>query len=129
MKTNLEDYSQYCQIVGATDVGCKRAANEDFLGFDDTPNGRVAVVCDGMGGHVGGATASHIAVDSILAYLRDNYHPDPNEAITEAIFTANRNILLHAQMHPELTGMGSTCVLLLVRNGKVYIGHVGDSRI
>lgn len=129
MKTNLEDYSQYCQIVGATDIGCKRAANEDFLGFDDTPNGRVAVVCDGMGGHVGGATASHIAVDSILAYLRDNYHTDPNEAITEAIFTANRNILLHAQMHPELTGMGSTCVLLLVRNGKVYIGHVGDSRI
>lgn len=25
--------------------------------------------------------------------------------------------------------MGSTCVLLIVRNGKVYIGHVGDSRI
>lgn len=129
MKTNLEDYSQYCQIVGATDIGCKRAANEDFLGFEDTPNGRVAVVCDGMGGHVGGATASHIAVDSILAYLREHYHTEPNEAIIEAIFAANRNILLHAQIHPELTGMGSTCVLLLVRNGKVYIGHVGDSRI
>lgn len=129
MKNNLEDYSRYCQVVGATDIGCKRAANEDFLGYEDTLNGRVAVVCDGMGGHVGGATASHIAVDSILAYLREHYHADPNEAIVEAVSTANRNILHHAQIHPELTGMGSTCVLLLVRNGKVYIGHVGDSRI
>jgi protein phosphatase len=126
---NNEDYSRYCQIVGATDVGCKRAANEDFLGQEDTINGRVAVVCDGMGGHVGGATASHIAVESVLAYLREHYHEDPRDAISESIIQANRAILAHAQAHPELTGMGSTCVLLIVRRGLVYIGHVGDSRI
>lgn len=129
MENNTENYSQYCIAVGATDVGKKRAANEDFLGKDDTPNGRVVVVCDGMGGHVGGATASHIAVDTILDFLRTNYRNDPREAIGEAIDAANQAILNHARTHPELTGMGSTCVLLIVRNGKVYIGHVGDSRI
>lgn len=129
MENNTENYSQYCIAVGATDVGKKRAANEDFLGKDDTPNGRVVVVCDGMGGHVGGATASHIAVDTILDFLRENYRDDPREAIGEAIDAANQAILNHAKTHPELTGMGSTCVLLIVRNGKVYIGHVGDSRI
>lgn len=129
MENNTENYSQYCIAVGATDVGKKRAANEDFLGKDDTPNGRVVVVCDGMGGHVGGATASHIAVDTILDFLRTNYRNDPREAIGEAIDAANQAILNHARTHPELTGMGSTCVLLIIRNGKVYIGHVGDSRI
>lgn len=129
MENNLENYSQYCFVVGATDVGKKRAANEDYLGKADTPNGRVVVVCDGMGGHVGGATASHIAVDTILDFLRENFRNDPREAIGEAIDAANQAILNHTRNHPELTGMGSTCVLLIVRNGKVYIGHVGDSRI
>ena len=129
MENNTENYSQYCFVVGATDVGKKRAANEDYLGKADTPNGRVVVVCDGMGGHVGGATASHIAVETILNFLRENFRNDPREAIGEAIDAANQAILNHARTHPELTGMGSTCVLLIVRNGKVYIGHVGDSRI
>ena len=129
MDNNLENYSQYCFVACATDVGKKRAANEDYLGKADTPNGRVVVVCDGMGGHVGGATASHIAVETILDFMRENFRNDPREAVGEAIDAANRSILEHARTHPELAGMGSTCVLLLVRNGKVYIGHVGDSRI
>lgn len=129
MEKGTENYSQYCIVVGATDVGKKRAANEDYLGKADTPNGRVAVVCDGMGGHVGGATASHIAVETILDFLRKNYRNDPREAIGEAVDAANNAILNHALAHPELQGMGSTCVLLLVREGKAYIGHVGDSRI
>lgn len=129
MENNTENFSQYCLIAGATDVGKKRSANEDYLGKADTPNGRVAVVCDGMGGHVGGATASHIAVETILDFMRENYRNDPREAIGEAIDVANQAILDYARTHSELTGMGSTCVLLLVRNGKVYVGHVGDSRI
>lgn len=128
-KGNNENYSQYCFVVGATDVGKKRTANEDYYSQADTPNGRVAVLCDGMGGNVGGATASHIAVDTILNYLSDVYNNDPKEAINAAFNAANNAILKHTMAHPELTGMGTTCVLLLVRNGKAYIAHVGDSRI
>lgn len=119
----------YCLVVGQTDVGKKRAANEDNMGNAITPNGLVSVVCDGMGGHVGGATASRIAVDAILENLKGNYYEDPRIAIGESIDIANRAILNEASARPELSGMGSTCVLLIVRNGKVYIGHVGDSRI
>ncbi len=126
MKT--ADYS-YCQVIGLTDRGLKRAANEDWLGERKTINGWVAVVCDGMGGHVGGATASHIAVDTILDYLSSEYFEDARIAIGKAIDQANIAIQRKASIQPELNGMGSTCVLLIVREGKVYIGHVGDSRI
>lgn len=119
----------YCHVVGRTDVGRKRKANEDNMSNAITQNGLVSVVCDGMGGHVGGATASKIAVSTIIQNLTDNYYDDPRIAIGESIDRANKAILGKAAEQPELTGMGSTCVLLLVRAGKVYIGHVGDSRI
>lgn len=123
-----EEYN-YCHVVGKTDVGRKRAANEDSMRNAITRNGLASVVCDGMGGHVGGATASKVAVAAIMDNLNAVYYDDPRIAIGESIDVANRAILQKTVEQPELAGMGSTCVLLLVRDGKVYIGHVGDSRI
>ncbi len=125
---NSPEYN-YCHVVGRTDVGRKRSANEDNMFNSITQNGLVSVVCDGMGGHVGGATASQIAVTTIIENLNNIYYDDPRVAIGESIDKANRAIIQKTVEKPELIGMGSTCVLLLVREGKVYIGHVGDSRI
>lgn len=119
----------YCNIVGKTDVGCKRSANEDWLDNFECRNGLVAVVCDGMGGHVGGEIASHLAVETIRNFLENNYFDDPRQAIIEACNEANEAIIRRTQEKPELTGMGATCVMLIVRDGKVYYGSVGDSRI
>lgn len=126
-KTN--NISAYCNIVELSDIGCKRKANEDYCGHFECDNGLVSVVCDGMGGHVGGAVASHLAIDSIKQFLTTNNFSNPRVAIREAINVANTAILNHTNIHPELRGMGSTCVMLIVRDGKVYIGSVGDSRI
>lgn len=119
----------YCNVIGNTDVGCKRKANEDWLDSFECDNGLIAVVCDGMGGHVGGQVASHLAIDAIRAFLTAKYFDDPKEAIVQACNAANNAILQRGMQQPELAGMGSTCVMLIVRNGKVYIGSVGDSRI
>lgn len=119
----------YCQIDNCTDVGRKRKANEDSMGTFETVNGLILVVCDGMGGHVGGEMASRIAVDTIHDYMNRSLIGDPREAIGFAIEEANKAIIGYTGKHPELEGMGSTCVLLLIRDAKVYIGHVGDSRI
>ena len=119
----------YCHIEGDTNVGCKRKANEDWLDTFECDNGLVAVVCDGMGGHVGGQVASHVAIDAIRFFLCSMHFADPKEAIVEACNAANSAILQRATEQPELTGMGSTCVMLIVRDGKVYMGSVGDSRI
>lgn len=126
--SGYEAYS-YCNVEGKTDVGCKRPANEDWYGSFVCDNGLVAVVCDGMGGHVGGREASHLAVDSIRRFLETHYFDNPNEAIVKACDAANEAILQYTRERPELTGMGSTCVMLIVRNGKVFMGSVGDSRI
>ena len=125
----MDSKYNYCFVSERTDVGCKRKANEDNLVHFECPNGLVATVCDGMGGHVGGAVASQVAVDAIRAFLTDNYFDSPQEAIGMAIDAANKAILARVMQQPELQGMGSTCVMLIVRDGKVYIGSVGDSRI
>lgn len=119
----------YCNVEGGTDIGCKRKANEDWLDTFECCNGLVAVVCDGMGGHVGGQIASHLAVDAIRRFLENNQCANAGEAITDACNAANEAILQRAAMQPELTGMGSTCVMLIVKDGKVYIGSIGDSRV
>ncbi|MBP5562194.1 MAG: Stp1/IreP family PP2C-type Ser/Thr phosphatase [Muribaculaceae bacterium] len=124
----MSKYS-YCNVAQRTDVGCKRKANEDWLANFECVNGLVAVVCDGMGGHVGGAVASHLAIDTIQQFLTANRFDDPRQAIIQACDKANQALLRHTEQHPELTGMGSTCVMLIVRDGRVWMGSVGDSRI
>lgn len=117
-------------IAGKSDVGKKRAANEDSIGWcGQTRNGLALYVCDGMGGHIGGAHASQTAVDAIKCFFEQDYYENPKLAVKLAIEFANEQILKEAERHPELRGMGSTCVLLLIRDGLVYVGHVGDSRI
>lgn len=124
----MSNYS-YCNVAQRTDVGCKRKANEDWLGSFECVNGLVAVVCDGMGGHVGGAIASHLAVETIQQFLSANRFDDPRQAIIQACDKANQALLRHTEQHPELAGMGATCVMLIVRDGRVWLGSVGDSRI
>jgi PPM family protein phosphatase len=34
-----------------------------------------------------------------------------------------------ARGHPEHSGMGTTCTAAVLRNGDLYYGHVGDSRL
>lgn len=111
-------------------IGNVRKAQEDSHGMElKTPNGDVFVVCDGMGGHVGGAKASSIAVDSILSHLKKEQYANPIEALNGALQFANMQILGYASQHPELQGMGTTACIVLMQGNDVWIAHVGDSRI
>lgn len=124
----MSELYNYCHIAEQTDVGCKRAVNEDWVAHFESPNGLVAVVCDGMGGHAGGQVASHTAIETIKAFMMVEREDTPAELIVQAIDAANAHVLERASQQPELKGMGSTCVMMIVRDGRVYIGSVGDSR-
>jgi serine/threonine protein phosphatase PrpC len=125
MKTEyVADYSR------CSDVGLVRKANEDNCDYRiATPNGDLFVVCDGMGGHAGGAVASKIAVESIVNYFQQQQYPDVQQALNDAVCCANMQILGRAQEDPALKGMGTTACIVLVQGEAAYIAHCGDSRI
>lgn len=111
-------------------IGNVRKAQEDSHDMAAlTPNGDVFVVCDGMGGHVGGKQASSIAVKSIIEYLKADKYSQPLQALNDALQYANMQILGYANAHPELKGMGTTACVVLLQDSEAYIAHVGDSRI
>lgn len=116
-------------IANCTDTGKVRCANEDSMVTFDSPNGRVVVVCDGMGGQNAGDVASQLAVAVIQDILTDNIFTTPEEAITRSIVAANLAILHKASQDENLSGMGATCVMAIIKDGYVYYGSVGDSRI
>jgi protein phosphatase len=115
--------------------------NQDHHGW--WPELGLFVVADGMGGHNAGEVASHLAVETIHDFIaesarsRDITWPfglevknsiDVNRLIT-AVRLANRKIYAEGIKAPELSGMGTTVVALLVAGEKVAIVGVGDSRI
>ncbi len=124
MRTNI-----ILETSSNSHVGKVRKANEDSFGEFETVNGYVYVVCDGMGGHVGGQEASTTAVGSIISFLKSDFISSPQKAISDALYFANETILQKANNNPGLKGMGTTAVIVLFRNNDFYIGHVGDSRI
>lgn len=123
-----------------TDVGRKRAANEDNFLIDKSL--RLFVVADGMGGHAAGEVASAMAVHAVrdvLVAQRDileSYDPDDTTAHIEvctlleyAVHRACETIHVKASREPEKKGMGTTLVVLILLGDRGFIAYVGDSRI
>ena len=108
--------------AGATDTGRKRRRNEDA--YVVAPP--LFCVADGMGGAQAGEVASRLAAAAVEeADPGDRSGP---ERVTALIQEANRRVYERASIDPEASGMGTTMTVALVEDGRVAIGHVGDSR-
>jgi serine/threonine protein phosphatase PrpC len=116
------------QYFGATDVGLVRTNNEDNFLISETLNGKLFLVCDGMGGHESGEVAAQLAIDAIQAFLNEKKYDNIYVALNDAIRNANEIIFNAAQVGAGGKNMGTTCVTLLIHNDEIFIGHVGDSR-
>jgi PPM family protein phosphatase len=117
------------RTASESDVGRARRDNQDAVGeFASREGERLLVVADGMGGHVGGATASRICVETLGAALVDG-DGGPEERLRRGLTLANARIREAAERQPELAGMGTTAVALLFgTDGRAWLGWVGDSR-
>ena len=116
--------------ASVTDVGRVRSNNQDSYGeFSDGARGyRLLFVADGMGGHRGGEVASRLAVECVEEIFGASTAP-PDELLRLALESANSRIFETASRDPELAGMGTTGVaLILTGESKGWIAHVGDSR-
>jgi PPM family protein phosphatase len=112
----------------ATDLGLRRAVNEDRVLADDARG--VFLVVDGLGGHAAGETAAEIAVRTIEERLRSlDLESKAQPAIREAITEANNRIYERAQKNSDLKGMACVLTLAVVQDDRITVGHVGDSRL
>lgn len=116
-----------------TDRGLKRQLNEDncnvLVGYPAIP--ACFVIADGMGGHKCGEVASKQAVDSVCDYLlKANWDTeDISELLRNTIATVNDEIYNFSILDESTQGMGTTLIIAVLRDRKLYIGHVGDSRV
>lgn len=116
-----------------THIGLKRAKNEDcYLVSMKTP--KTFILCDGMGGHNGGAVASQTAAESIDTYIKMHAPFDLDEAnakklIIDAADYANNVVYTRSVTNESLMGMGTTAEICIFYFDQLFIGHVGDSRV
>ena len=121
------------EMAALTNKGRVRDNNEDAVYAD--VRDRVAIVCDGMGGHAGGHVASELAVQVMSHALRQlkpsDWSNEENivEAMKQAVFGANDYILSRAKIDPELFDMGTTVVACAFMSEQVITANIGDSRI
>jgi PPM family protein phosphatase len=110
------------QTASLTDTGRKRRHNEDAYVVEPP----LFAVADGMGGAQAGELASSLAA----AALKDVQEPGGGgeERVDELIQQANRRVYERQSQDAAASGMGTTMTVALVEDGRVAIGHVGDSR-
>lgn len=128
------------ESYGMSNVGMKRFQNEDSYLIN--PDLGLFMVADGMGGHLGGEYASKLAVatvEEVVGNLRQDPDvtqirgvntegADPGDQLKHAIGEACRLIHHQALYDENLRGMGTTTVVSLFVDNKLYIANVGDSR-
>jgi serine/threonine protein phosphatase PrpC len=88
-----------------------REANQDLARFRITAHAACWVVADGLGGHAGGADASRIAIETVLAQVEQSQEISP-ASLAEWVDAANRAIIAAQSRDPALSDMRTTIVVL-----------------
>ncbi len=144
------------RIRSATDIGTRRDHNEDACyphpkrqkrsQQKEVLRDRVAIICDGLGGHEGGEVASSLAIQTLEEQIRillANVEQDPD--FSPAGFTKQLEHIVHMvnnllvaqndkQQRQAQQRMGTTLVMAVaprplgIKRHEVYLVHVGDSR-
>jgi PPM family protein phosphatase len=139
------------RAYGVTDRGRVRASNQDRFAISEDL--QLCVVADGMGGHRAGEVAAQLAVDGLVAFIRETHDGRAAHAgqlgesnadwpfgfdqalstagnrLRTAIHLANSQVLEASMSIDDYAGMGTTIVAALVEKGVLTVGHVGDSRL
>ena len=124
------------EAFAKSDIGKVRDMNQDsYYISGEESDLKLYILADGMGGYKGGEIASKLATASVKSYIEsniDNIIKDRDEIlklIKSAMEYANMVVYERSKEDAQLEGMGTTLEVCLIYNNKMYIGHVGESRI
>jgi PPM family protein phosphatase len=135
----MSDLQQALEIASATHTGMVRPHNEDSVSA--APDIGLVVLADGMGGYNAGEVASGIAVTMITnevkrlmaqrpAHLMNGSgHEGAVGLLRTVIAKANSSIFQAANSQPQYAGMGTTLVVTFLRDNRITVAHIGDSRL
>ena len=119
-----------------SDIGKARQTNQDFFSISESLDDvQLYILADGMGGYNGGEIASKMATTCVKKYIQNNFKQTPKDRenliqlVGSSMEYANMVIYEKSKEDKALENMGTTLEICLIHNNKVYIGHVGDSRI
>jgi protein phosphatase len=112
---------------------------EDHERLQGSTHGYLFVVADGMGGHAAGEHASSIAVQTIERFvlhttdwffrLRQRYEEDLLDELKAGLMECQKQVMVDQTKHPEHHGMGTTITMAYVLWPRMFVVHVGDSRL
>jgi len=110
-------------------IGLVRQGNEDSA----FASAQLIAVADGMGGHAAGEVASRIAVKVLekLAPTLTAQEIDEDsveDLLMHSLHSIDAEIAAVADEEIEKRGMGTTLTALLIRDNRIALLHVGDSR-
>ena len=124
------------KVFAKTDIGRERKINQDYF-YISNPESEIKlfIIADGMGGYNGGEVASEMATELVRKFINENYEKYDQsderrmELIRDAIKKANLEVFKKSDKVTELKGMGTTIDVCLIYNSKMFVGHIGDSRV
>ena len=110
-------------------IGLVRQGNEDSA----FASAQLIAVADGMGGHAAGEVASRIAVQVLQKLAPTLSAEDIDEDSVEdllmhSLHSIDAEIAAVTDEDVEKRGMGTTLTALLIRDTRIALLHVGDSR-
>ena len=124
------------ETFAKSDIDKARDMNQDYYYIPSPRNEiQIFILADGMGGYKGGEIASCLATKTALSYIKSNFEKTIKEKeeilklIKSSMEYANMVVYEKSKEDKELEGMGTTLEVCLIYNNKIYIGHVGDSRV
>lgn len=123
-------HSPEFEVGSLSHIGLVRRENQDRMGHFVSGCAEVFVVADGMGGHRGGSQAATMVVEGLARHLcSGSRHRSLRSALRSAAKEVNNAVCAAATSgDPTTDHMGSTAVILAIRDREVLVGHLGDSR-
>lgn len=105
-----------------------REINEDSYTILEDKDYKCYVLCDGLGGHGKGEAASGLVTDMFKEYYEEGID-NPEEFIGNVLNVAQTMLLSEQIAQNARDKMKTTATAVLVADGIVYRGYIGDSRI
>ncbi len=118
--------------VAGKQISGSRESQQDSLRiitnvpFLNDPHSLLLVMCDGMGGHVGGSVASKLICDKVVDSFKKLGDVAP-QRLKISLGKANDALAARCSAEPELRGMGTTVIAAVIADEKMFWLSVGDS--